>query len=139
MNLIAYSVLASVCLLSSNGLNDPASKIDHASAVNKCSLAAQPGEHKMTAIEFKSQDYCRLEVPDFNFDAKFTLVSATVYFSGANFKGVETGYITSSSLKPVAALKARCIPGSIVVFDEVKVIGPDKELRVIPGKSFVLF
>lgn len=95
---------------------------------------------KMRSIVFKSQEYCRAEMPkDFEFDVQFKVVSATVYFSGANFRGVETGTITSNKLAPVKHLMDRCIPGSMVVFDDVKVMGPDKKVRTIPGLSLLLY
>ncbi|MGG9971976.1 GldM family protein [Ferruginibacter sp. SUN002] len=104
-------------------------------------LESQPGDGfgKMSATTFKNQEYCRAELENFEFDAHFSVIGATVYFSGANFKGIEKGTITSSSLKPLSALMARCIPGSIVIFDEVKVVGPDKKVRTIPGISLRLY
>lgn len=96
-------------------------------------------ESRMTAIAFKSQEFCRAELKDFEFDVRFSVVSATVYFSGAGFNGVEKGTINSSSLKPVARLKEKCKPGSIVVFDEVKVKGPDNEIRGIEGVTYMLY
>lgn len=93
----------------------------------------------MLSVVFKSQEYCRVELPDFEFDVQFKVVSATVYFSGQNFRNVEKGIITGSSLKSVKALMDRCAPGSRVVFDDVKVIGPDKMIRVIPGLSLLLY
>lgn len=104
-------------------------------------LNGQPDDSfgRMSATIFKNQEYCRVELKDFEFDVKFSVVSATVYFSGANFRGVEKGVINSSSLKPLSALMSRCIPGSMVVFDDVKVKGPDNEIRSIPGVAYRLF
>lgn len=98
-----------------------------------------PGPEKMLAVEFKNQEFCRAELKDFEFEGvKYSVVSATVYFSGANFRNVETGYITSSSLKPIKNLMARCAPGSMVVFENIKVMGPDKLVRPIAGVSYLL-
>ena len=94
---------------------------------------------RLSSVVFKNQDYCRAELDDFEFDAKFSVLSATVYFSGANFKDVERGYITSNSLKPIKKLMDRCLPGSVVVFDDVKVKGPDNLVRTIPGVSLTLY
>ena len=105
----------------------------------KANLQPEPAYGRMSAIEFKSQDYCRAELKDFEFDARFIVISATVYFSGANFRDVEKGIITSNSLKPINSLKMRCIPGSIVVFDDIKVKGPDNIIRTIPGVSYMLY
>jgi len=96
------------------------------------------GYEKMLANVFRAQDFCRAELKDFEFDAKFRIVSATIYFSGTNFKNVETGFINSNSLKPIRKLMDRCAPGTMVVFDNVKVIGPDELIRSVPGPSFRL-
>ena len=72
-----------VCTASVNEDNDP-------SIIN---FQNEPIYGKMSSIKFKSQDYCRAELEHFDFDVKFYVVSATVYFSGANFKGVEKGEI----------------------------------------------
>jgi hypothetical protein len=55
-----------------------------------------------------------------------------------NFRNAEKGFITSNSLKPIKNLMDRCVPGTIVIFDNVKVIGPDNEVRTIQGTSFYL-
>lgn len=99
----------------------------------------EPSSTRMRAGVFKAQDYCRAELKDFEFDARFDIVSAVVYFTGANFKSIERGTITSSSLKPVKDQMNRCVPGSVVIFDEVKVVGPDKAIRTIPGASIILY
>ena len=102
-------------------------------------LQDEPEYGKMSSVVFKRQDYCRAELKDFEFDAKFLVVGATVYFSGANFASIEQGTITSSSLKPIKHLMDRCKPGSLVVFDNVKVKGPDELVRTIPGITLKLF
>lgn len=106
------------------------------------STGTQPGkgneQEQMPAVIFRSQDVCRAELKDFEFDIHYQVVSATIYFSGTNFRNVETGYITSNSLKSIRSLMARCAPGTMVVFDRVKVIGPDKEVRTIQGTSYLL-
>jgi hypothetical protein len=91
------------------------------------------------SIIFKSQEYCRAELKNFEFDAPFSVVSATVYFSGTNFPGIQTGFITSNSLKPVKHLMNQCLPGSVVVFDDVRVKGPDSLVRTIHGVSLTLY
>ncbi len=96
-------------------------------------------KQRMLASVFKNQDFCRAEITDFPFDVQFKVVSATVYFSGANFRNVEMGNITSNSLQPVRNLMNRCVPGSIVVFDDFKVMGPDNKVRTIQPLSIVLY
>lgn len=104
---------------------------------NICSQPS-PENEKMLAVVFRKQDFCRAELKDFQFDVHFEVVSATVYFSGTNFRAVETGFINSNSLKPIRSLMDKCAPGTMVVFDNVKVIGPDKQLRSIQGTSYLL-
>ncbi len=99
---------------------------------------AEEGSSKMQAAVFKAQDFCRVELKDFEFDASFKIISVTVYFSGAGFKIVERGTLNSTSLQPVKHLMNRCTPGSVVIFDEVKVMGPDNLLRTIRGLSLLL-
>lgn len=96
------------------------------------------GKIRMPAVAFKAQDFCRAELEAFDFDTKYNVVSATVYFSGANFSSVQTAAITSNSLAPIKALMQRCGPGSVISFDNVKVSGPDGS-RTIDGKSIALY
>ena len=91
---------------------------------------------------FKAQDFLRAELLNFDFEARFNVVSATVYFAGAGFAsggGVQTGILSSGSLAPVKAKMDLCKPGSTVTFDDLKVVGPDGRTRTIPPISFVLF
>ena len=150
MKYFLLSSILSICILNVDDQLASIQKNTGSSAVyseemnnpdqRRLTFGDQPGPGKMSAAEFKYQEYCRAELENFEFDAKFSIISATVYFSGANFKnGVEKGMITSSSLKPIEALKARCIPGTMVVFDDIKVVGPDKEVRTIQGLSLLLY
>jgi len=115
---------------------------------NTCCLNHEPrvlnfqdetGSEKRLCAEFKAQEFCRAEISDFDFDAHFTIVSATAYFSGANFASVEKGFIKSASLKPIKSLMDRCLPGTRVTFDDIKVKGPDNIVRTIQGVSWLLY
>ena len=136
---ILFSLLSIPLLEVNNQLNHEYKLLPPVTEKQAVKTQPEPAYGKMSAIEFKSQDYCRAELTDFEFDAHFSIVSANVYFSGANFRGVERGTINSSSLKPINALKGRCIPGSVVVFDEIKVKGPDNSVRTIPGVTYKLY
>jgi len=97
------------------------------------------GKARMPSVDMKSQQFCRADMgPDFIYDVHYTVVSATVYFSGANFNNVVTTSITGNSLAPLGQYLQRCGPGSVVSFDNIKVSGPDG-IRVIDGKSFALY
>lgn len=96
------------------------------------------GKVRMPSVEFKSQQFCRAELENFDFDLKFNIVSATVYFSGANFPNVAQAAINNNNLSGLASYIQRCGPGSVVTFDQVKVQGPDG-VRTIEGKSIALY
>lgn len=132
-------LLTIVSLFTVSGLIMPGNSKGHLISVPTSTNQDESGSGRMPSIVFKTQDYCRSELPDFEFDIRFDVVGATVMFLGANFNGVETGFITSNSLKPVKHLMNRCLPGSIVVFDDVKVKGPDNLVRKIPGISLSLY
>jgi len=96
------------------------------------------GKARMPAVEFKNQQYCRADLAAFDFDLKFSVVSATVYFGGANFPNVVPATISGNNLSSIANLIQRCGPGSSISFDNIKVQGPDG-VRSIDGASFQLY
>ena len=104
-------------------------------------VGSSPGGRIQSNI-FKAQDFIRAELKNFDFDARFTVTSATVYFAGAGFANsgsVQTGTISSGSLAAIKSKIDLCKPGSSVTFDDLKVTGPDGRARTIPPVSFVLF
>jgi gliding motility-associated protein GldM len=102
-------------------------------------FAVGSGKARMTSVEFKGQQFCRADMgPDFIYDVRYSVVGATVYFSGANFPNVVTASINGNSLASLDAYIKRCGPGSVVTFDNIKVSGPDGT-RVIEGKSIALY
>ncbi len=134
MSMLSFNsrpINADVNLNKSNYVADPL----EAKTLN---FSPEQSEFKMLAVVFRAQEYCRAEVPDFDFATQFKVVSAKVYFTGPNFRGVESGTITSNSLKPLKSLMDRCSPGTMVIFDNVKVFGPDNLTRTILGTSFML-
>src|SRR5690242_18279621 len=91
---------------------------------------------RIQSVVFKNQQYCRADLENFDFAANFSVVSATVYFSGANFPSVQQATIYGPNLGSIQAQLSRCIPGTSVTFDNVKVKGPDGKERVIQGPGF---
>lgn len=141
MKLLLLPFLSALCMSPANKqLNAPVPQ-QYAFSTEPAVLNFQDdaGNGKMLCIKFKAQEYCRAEVPDFDFDARFTVLSATAYFSGANFEKVEKGFIKSASLKPIKNLMDRCLPGTRVLFDDIKVKGPDGLVRTIQGVSWLLY
>lgn len=102
-------------------------------------LQGGAGSIGIPAVEFKAQKFCRAEpVEDFEFDVHFSVVSADVYFSGANFISPVKGAINSSSLEPIRKFMDQSKPGTIVTFDNIKVKGPDNAIRTIDGVTYLL-
>jgi gliding motility-associated protein GldM len=92
---------------------------------------------RIQSVVFKNQQFCRADLENFDFDARFSVVSATVYFSGANFPNVQAATINGNNLGSLPQL-SKCVPGTSVTFDNVKVQGPDGAVRVIQGPGFIL-
>ncbi len=93
---------------------------------------------RIQSVVFKNQSFVRADLENFDFDARFSVVSAIVYFSGTNFPSVQTSSISGGNLSSLSAQLARCVPGTAVIFDNVKVQGPDGVVRTIqnaPGFS----
>ena len=96
------------------------------------------GKIRMPSVAFKAQDFCRAELENFDFDLKYNVVSATVYFSGAGFPNVQQATLNGGSLGGLSSFLSRCGPGSVVTFDNVKVSGPDGT-RSVEGRSISLY
>ncbi|MEO5908069.1 MAG: gliding motility protein GldM [Ginsengibacter sp.] len=94
---------------------------------------------RIQSVVFKNQNFARADLKGFDFDAHFNIVSATVYFSGANFGNIQSGQIHGGSLEGLSGQLQKCIPGTSVTFDNVKVQGPDGIVRSIPGPGFILY
>lgn len=96
-----------------------------------------PGGTRMPSVTFKNQQFCRADLENFDFDVRYSVVSATVYFSGAGFPNVVTASINSNNLSGLSSYIQRCQPGSAITFDNVKVSGPDGG-RTIQGIGIIL-
>lgn len=96
------------------------------------------GKGYVNIAEFISQKVCRAELENFDFDFKFNIVSATVYFSGNGFENVVACNITGKDLSPLFKSFSKCEPGTVVIFDNIKVQGPDG-VRTIDSQTYTLF
>ena len=96
------------------------------------------GKARVPAVEFKNQQFCRADLENFDFDLRFNIISASVYFSGANFPNTTPAAITGNSLAQIDALMKRCGPGSSITFVGIKVQGPDG-VRTIDERSITLY
>jgi gliding motility-associated protein GldM len=98
----------------------------------------QSGGGKVQSVVFKNQGFVRADLENFDFAANFSVVGATIYFSNPGDRNVKQVNLTSGSLAPAAQYMQTLVPGSQVIFDNIKVVGPDKITRTIqnpPGFS----
>lgn len=96
------------------------------------------GGGKMQAVIFRSQPFVRADLENFDFEAKFNVTGATVYFTNPGDRNVKQVSLTSGSLAPAAEYMKTLVPGSTVIFDNIRVVGPDGQARTIqnpPGFS----
>jgi gliding motility-associated protein GldM len=101
-------------------------------------VATGPG--RMQSVVFKSQQYIRADLENFDFDARFTVLGGVAYFYGAGFTRPEQANFSSNSLESMRALINRCQPGSSVIFENIKVQGPDGTVRIIQnGGGYALY
>ncbi|MEO8414402.1 MAG: gliding motility protein GldM [Ginsengibacter sp.] len=94
---------------------------------------------RVQSVVFKNQQFARAELKYFDFEYRYNIVSATVYFTGANFPTLQQASISGGSLAGIQAQLAKCIPGTSVNFDNVRVQGPGGPIMSIPGPGFVLY
>ncbi|MBK7432518.1 MAG: hypothetical protein IPI66_00610 [Chitinophagaceae bacterium] len=74
----------------------------------------------------------------FDFQANYSVTGATIYFNNPGDRNVKQVTITSGSLAPAKSFMDALVPGSTVTFDNIRVVGPDKQPRTIqnpPGFS----
>ena len=96
------------------------------------------GGGRMQAVAFRSQGFVRADLENFDFEAKFTVTGATVYFSIPGDRNVKQVALSSGSLAPASQYMGLLVPGATVTFDNIKVVGPDGVPRTIqnpPGFS----
>jgi gliding motility-associated protein GldM len=96
------------------------------------------GGGKMQAVVFRSQQFVRADLENFDFEAKFNVTGATIYFTNPGDRNVKQVSITSGSLGAASEYMKTLVPGSTVIFDNIRVVGPDGQPRTIqnpPGFS----
>jgi hypothetical protein len=89
------------------------------------------------AAVFKAQQFCRADLDNFDFNARFQVVSGIAYFTGAGFPVPQQVNITGNNLAGIPQMQ-KCGPGTSVIFDQIQVIGPDGSKRTISAPGFLL-
>ena len=93
---------------------------------------------KIQSVIFKSQPFVRADLANFDFKANFSVTGATMYFTGPQFRNTVAVNLTSGNMAAAKQYLDQCGPGSAVIFDNIKVVGPDGKTRTIqnpPGFS----
>jgi hypothetical protein len=95
---------------------------------------------KIACVAFKSQTHVRCIIENFNYDVSDLKITGYIaYFTGAAFDEPSFRVVQGNSFAPVADLINRCVPGSIVLIDDVIVEMPDGSTRNIGGVVFNLY
>ncbi|MFZ1451535.1 MAG: GldM family protein, partial [Ferruginibacter sp.] len=95
---------------------------------------------RMQAVIFRSQQFVRADLENFDFEAKFSVTGGTIYFSNPGDRSVKQVSLTSGSLGAADAYMKTLVPGSTVIFDNIRVVGPDGQPRTIQNPpGFALF
>ena len=98
------------------------------------------GGGKMQAIVFRNQKFVRADLENFDFEAGFKVVSATLYFQIPGVRNAPSVTLNSGDLTQAKQYLDQLVPGSAVIFDNIKVVGPDGQTRTIQNPpGFTLF
>lgn len=99
---------------------------------------------RIPANVFKSQKAIYADLENFDFTGiEYKVVGYTFYATDSlafkEFPAVRVVSNAGGSFEPIKELMAKCSPGTIVVFDEIKVVGSDKITRKLPTIAFNLY
>jgi len=93
---------------------------------------------RMQAAAFRVQQFVSAVLENFDFEAHFSVTGATIYFNNPGDRNVKSVTLSSGSLAQAKAFMDQLVPGSTVIFDNIRVVGPDGQTRTIqnpPGFS----
>jgi len=93
---------------------------------------------RMQAAAFRAQQFVSAVLENFDFEAHFSVTGATIYFNNPGDRNVKQVTLNSGSLAGAQAYMSQLVPGSTVIFDNIRVVGPDGQTRTIqnpPGFS----
>ncbi|MBX9781817.1 MAG: gliding motility protein GldM [Chitinophagaceae bacterium] len=105
-------------------------------------MVGQSNGGRIPASVFKAQQGIRADLKDFVFEGvTFTVTGYTMVCVGAGFPegaGVQPG-VQGNSFGPVQNLLQKCRPGTTVVIDEIKAVGPGGNTRKLQAMAFNLY
>lgn len=98
------------------------------------------GGGRMQSVVFRGQQFVRAELENFDFEARYSVTGATVYFNIPGDRNVKSVTLSSGNLAPAKAYMDQLAPGATVTFDNIRVVGPDGQTRTIQNPpGFALF
>jgi gliding motility-associated protein GldM len=89
------------------------------------------GGGAMQAVVFRNQQFVRADLENFDFEARFQVTGATVYFMNPGDRNVKSATLSSGALGSASEYMKTLVPGSTVIFDNITVVGPDGVKRTI--------
>ncbi len=102
-----------------------------------CQEFPRLGIDSVTSTKMKAEDIKKAQ--RITAGTGYTLATTNIYFSGAGFRETVTVAISGNSLLGIKEVLDRCVPGSIVTFDNVKVKDGKDRISTIRGMSIVLY
>jgi gliding motility-associated protein GldM len=81
------------------------------------------------AVVFRNQNFLSAVLENFDFAASFRVIGATCYVMSPGARAPFMANLGSGDLGPIKG--AQLVPGTLVTFDNVKVVGPDGVTRTI--------
>jgi hypothetical protein len=71
-------------------------------------------------------------------NAKYRIKDAQLYFSGKGFDNVVMVQLVSGDLDPVKPYFEKCIPGSAITFDNVRIVSEDNHIKIAEGYGLLV-
>jgi hypothetical protein len=69
----------------------------------------------------------------------FGIIYYNIYFSGVNFQNVQVATVAGSSFAPLISLMEKCVPGSVISFDNIIALNKAGDTGFVNGKSFTIY
>jgi hypothetical protein len=93
-------------------------------------MVGQRESGDVPAGEFKSQAGVRAFIPDFFYETQFNVISFRMIGDGSGFdEGIIEVNNTGAAWNEARTIINRCRPGSYILIDEIRAIGPDRRTR----------
>jgi gliding motility-associated protein GldM len=109
---------------------------------NPVAYVGQSAGGRMRAAEFRVNGGLRAVLENFDFlsGVRFDVTGFTVYAVGGDqLPTMQQGTSNSFSFAQVQNIISKCKPGTIISFEDIHAVGPDKKTRKLRGVTFELY